>query len=64
MTRIRTKQGTFSKKRGDSRIENIEQRYNVDFGVRSDMKLGKFLKQEGFDSLGKALREVRKRKSS
>lgn len=45
----------FRKKRSDTKIGNIEKKYGVDFGARSDMTLGKFLKKEGFSSLSKAL---------
>lgn len=48
------------KKRSDARIGNIERQYDVDFNVRSDMKLGKFLKDNGIPSLSKALRQVDK----
>lgn len=44
-----------AKKYEDTKIASIEKQYGVDFGVRSDMKLGKYLKQEGFPSLSKAL---------
>jgi hypothetical protein len=33
----------------------IEQQYNRDFGVRSDMQLGTFLEQAGFRSLHELL---------
>lgn len=41
-------------------LGNIEKQYDVDFNVRSDMKLGKFLKDNGIPSLSKALKQVDK----
>ncbi len=32
------------RKRSDTKIGSIEEQHDVDFNVRSDMKLGKFLK--------------------
>lgn len=46
------------KKRSDAKIGPIEKSYGVDFGVRSDMKLGKFLKESGFPSLSQAIKQV------
>lgn len=46
------------RKRSDTHIGTVEKKYGIDFGVRSDMKLGKFLKESGFPSLSKALDEV------
>lgn len=48
------------RKRSDTHVGTVEQKYDVDFGVRSDMKLGKFLKESGFPSLSKALDQVNK----
>jgi len=45
----------FRQKRSDTKIETIEKQYGVDFDVRSDMKLGNYLKEKGFSSLSKAL---------
>lgn len=47
------------RKRSDTKIGSVEKTHGVDFGVRSDMKLGKFLKETGFDSLSKALKQAR-----
>ncbi len=57
----RTKEGRFQKKRGNTRIGTIEEKYNVDFGVRSDKKLEDYLKDEGLPSLAKVLERARKR---
>lgn len=55
------KRAQFRKKRNDTKIGNIEKQYGVNFGVRSDMKLGTYLKNEGFSSLSKALGRVEKK---
>lgn len=51
----------FRRKRSDTQMGTIEKQHDVDFDVRSDMKLGKFLKESGFPSLSKALDEARKK---
>lgn len=53
--------GQIKRKRGDTLIGNIEKQYGVDFNVRSDMKLGSYLKQKGLPSMSKALDRVEKR---
>ncbi len=57
-----TTSGQFRKKREDTRIGTIEKAYKVDFGARSDMKLGTYLKNNGLPSLSKALDKVTKKK--
>lgn len=37
-------------KRDDTHMGTVEKQYNRDFGVRSDMELGNFLKQNGVAS--------------
>ncbi len=54
------KREQFRKKRSDTEISTIEKQYGVDFGVRSDKKLGTYLKEEGFSSLSKALERAEK----
>lgn len=56
MNRTRTKAGTITKKRSDTKIGTIEKMYGKDFGVRSDKKLGNYLKEIGYDSLSKLLK--------
>ncbi len=34
---------------------SIEKKYGADFGVRSDKKLGNYLKEQGYPSLSKLL---------
>ena len=55
MNRTIIKKGVFRKKRGNTLVSTIEKKYNVDFGVRSDMKLSTLLKKQGYPSLGKIL---------
>lgn len=50
------------KKREDTKMGTIEKKYDRDFRVRSDKKLGNYLKEEGFPSLSKLLDATRKRK--
>jgi hypothetical protein len=43
------------RKRTDTKIGTIERKYGKDLGVRSDMKLGSFLKKKGYKSLSELL---------
>jgi len=54
-SRSRSQGGQFSVKRYDTKISSIEKKYNVDLGVRGDMKLGNYLKEKGYPSLSKML---------
>lgn len=49
--RGRNNDGPLREKRGDTHMGTIEQKYNRDFGVRSDMQLDNFLKQNNLNSL-------------
>lgn len=49
--RSRNQDGQLRDKRNDTHMGTIEQQYNRDFGVRSDMELGNFLQQNGIASL-------------
>jgi hypothetical protein len=49
--RSRNKSGELRDKRDDTHVGTIEQKYDLDFGVRSDMQLGTLLKQTGMASL-------------
>lgn len=55
--RSRTERGPLRRKRSDTHVGTIEQRYGRDFGVRSDMELGTLLKREGKDSLNDLLHD-------
>jgi hypothetical protein len=48
----------FVAKRFDTKISTIEKKYDVKLGVRSDMKIGTFLEQNGYKSLAKMLQEA------
>lgn len=56
-TLARTNQGTFRPVRRDTRVGTIEKKYNVNLGVRSDMKLGKYLNKKGYPSLSSMLKK-------
>ena len=47
--RKKNAKGQFVAKRFDTKVATIEKKYGIDLGVRSDMKLGEFLKEKGFD---------------
>ena len=49
--RSRNENGELRKKRDDTHIGTIEEKYDRDFGVRSDMELGNYLKQNNIASL-------------
>lgn len=57
MKRARTKEGAYIRKRGDTRVSTIEKKYGVDLDVRSDMKLGNYLKKKGYNSLADMLKK-------
>jgi len=49
--RSRNQNGELRQKRGDTHVKTIEEKYDIDLGVRSDMHLDTLLKQKGLDSL-------------
>lgn len=49
--RSRNQTGELRQKRGDTHVKAIEEKYDIDLGVRSDMHLDTLLKQKGIDSL-------------
>ena len=53
--RSKTSTGKFRVKRQDTKVGTIEKKYGVDLGVRSDMKLGNYLKKKGYSSLSDML---------
>ena len=57
-----SKSTQFRKKRSDAKIGTIEKQYGVDFGSRSDKKLGNYLKEKGYPSLSQAVKVARKKK--
>ncbi len=62
MSEQQTSSGRIRRKREDALIKNIEKKYDVDFGVKGNMKLGTYLKKKGLPSLSKALDRVTKKK--
>lgn len=55
--RSRNQTGELRQKRGDTHITTIENTYNVDFGVRSDMHLQTLLNQKKVSSLHELLKK-------
>ena len=55
--RTKTKKGTYTRKRGDTKIGTIEKKYGVDLGVRSDMTLRAYLRKKGYTSLANMLKK-------
>lgn len=51
--------GQLRAKRGDTLVGTIEDRYNVDLGMRSDARLDTALDRYGVDSLSQLLKVVR-----
>ena len=49
--RSRNQSGVMRDKRDDTFMGTVEKKYNRDFGVRSDMHLGNFLKRHKIKSL-------------
>ncbi|MHB8520353.1 MAG: hypothetical protein ACYDH9_06310 [Limisphaerales bacterium] len=60
--RSRNEDGQLRDKRDDTHIGTIERQYDRDFGVRSDMQLGNFLKQAGVESLNDLIHSNRGKK--
>lgn len=50
-------------KRGDTLVKNIEKKYGVDLGYRSDTQLHTVLKKEGLPSLSKLLKMTKNKNS-
>ena len=57
--RSRDEDGELRSKRGDTHVGTIEEKYNVDLGVRSDMHLNTLLQQENVNSLDQLLHKKR-----
>jgi len=58
----RNQDGQLRDKRDNTHMGTIERQYDRDFGVRSDMQLGNFLKQEGIASLNDLIHSNRGKK--
>ncbi len=59
-SRTRDNSGELRQKRGDTQVGNIEREYDVDFGVRSDMRLHTLRQQTGLTSIQDLVRHARK----
>lgn len=57
--RTRDNNGELRQKRGDTRVGNIEREYDVDFGVRSDMRLDTLRQQTGLTSIQDLVKHAR-----
>lgn len=60
--RSRNEHGPLRKTNGTKHVGTLEAQYNVNFGVRSDMKTDTLLEKLKVSSVKKALAVVRKRK--
>jgi len=59
--RTRNEGGELRQKRGDTLVGHLEREYDVDFGVRSDMRLDTLRQQTGLTSIEDLLRYARGR---
>ncbi|OGK19020.1 hypothetical protein A3D80_03460 [Candidatus Roizmanbacteria bacterium RIFCSPHIGHO2_02_FULL_40_13b] len=55
-SRAKNNKGQFTPKRFDTKVGTIEKKYGIDLGVKSNMKLGNYLKQKGYRSLSEMLK--------
>jgi hypothetical protein len=60
--RSRNQDGELRDKRDDTHMGTIERQYGRDFGVRSNMQLGTFLKENGINSLNDLIQSDRGKK--
>ncbi len=60
--RSRNQDGELRDKRDDTHMGTIERQYGRDFGVRSDMELGTYLRENGIKSLNDLIQSKRGRK--
>ncbi len=56
--RSRNADGELRRKRGDTHVETIEEKYGVDLGMRSDAHLDTALRRAGADSLSELLEKT------
>lgn len=59
-SRSRNESGELRRKRGDTRVDTIEEHYHVDFGVRGDMQLDSLRKKLREDEIAKLVEKARK----
>lgn len=55
-----TKKGAVRKKSTDTHIDTIEKKYGKDYGVKSDINLGSYLRKNGYSSLSALLKNGKK----
>jgi len=60
--RSRDQNGRLRDKRDDTHMGTIEKEYGRDFGVRSDMQLGTYLREHGIKSLNDLIHSNRGKK--
>jgi len=59
MSRDRNKDWRYRRKRSDTEIGTIEEKYWIDLWVRSDMELWTYLEKNWYDSLNDMLEDKR-----
>lgn len=57
--RSRTKKGPLREKRGDTRVDTIEEKYKVDIGMRGDAHLDTALERHGVNSLHELIEKLK-----
>ena len=57
--RSRTKHGPLREKRGDTRVDTIEKKYDVDLGMRGDAHLDTALKHHNVESLHELIEKLK-----
>jgi hypothetical protein len=57
--RARNLSGELRRKRGDARVDTLEEQYHVDCGVRGDMTLKTLRQRLGEDEVAKLVRRTR-----
>lgn len=57
--RSRNKDGQLREKRGDTRVDTIENQYNIDIGMRGDAHLDTALKRHKVDSLHELVEKLK-----
>ncbi|NDK09489.1 hypothetical protein GW846_01790 [Candidatus Gracilibacteria bacterium] len=57
--RDRNLDGRWREKRDDTHMGTIEEEYGLELGVRSDMELGTYLKENNYANLSEMLKDKR-----
>ena len=58
--RSRDENGQLHEKRGDTLIRTIEEQYDVDLGVRGDMRLDTYRERTGLNSIKEIIEDARR----